>query len=428
MPQRSQTANPDIAERLRALRISQRISQAELARRVGIRHREIISAIENGHRPVPANELTQFAQAFGVSLASLIDSGADVTGAANGRDRTPHGAPPGGGIQTSSTTHTKEFLGKRLRILRRRRDMRQVQLAEKMGMKDRQIISAIENGRRLMSVPELERFARALGVSVDDFTNPLETHGDEHFTWQITRSRARKHLPDIEKRAGALVATYRWLAPASALPLFRHSLLLPSYSEPRDAASAATRFVEEFFLTRGIQKLRPVWPMRADPKSRSEWLWHITQREFGILLIILPLHDHIPSGRCRIPFFDTIFIDQSLSASARAKALSVELFGLLTDPQQRPLQRKKQFQAAANAWANEILGRQEPLAFTPASAGLPRSGLLAEALARALQNNTITASRAATLLTIAPRALPSYLAEHTRSKPAERLQRASEAA
>ena len=58
-----------------------------------------------------------------------------------------------------------------------RRWLNQKQLSETIGFKDRQTLSAIENGQRKVSSAELLAFIRALGKDLDYFTDPFRLSG-----------------------------------------------------------------------------------------------------------------------------------------------------------------------------------------------------------------------------------------------------------
>ena len=59
-------------------------------------------------------------------------------------------------------------VGDRVRVLRRARNMSQEKLALACGL-DRTYITSVENGRRNISIINLEKVASALGVSLAEF-------------------------------------------------------------------------------------------------------------------------------------------------------------------------------------------------------------------------------------------------------------------
>ena len=57
-------------------------------------------------------------------------------------------------------------LGRNIKLIRLRRKMSQGDICRKLDM-DRSYMSAIENGKKNITIQKLERLAEALGVSVD---------------------------------------------------------------------------------------------------------------------------------------------------------------------------------------------------------------------------------------------------------------------
>lgn len=66
-----------LAERLRQAREQAGLSQAQVARKLRI-HRPSVSEIEAGRRRVSAEELSQLAELYGVSLAWLTQTGTNL--------------------------------------------------------------------------------------------------------------------------------------------------------------------------------------------------------------------------------------------------------------------------------------------------------------------------------------------------------------
>jgi len=64
----------------------------------------------------------------------------------------------------------KESLGKRMKTIRQKKKMSQEELAFESGL-HRTYISDIERGARNVSVVNIEKIAKALGVSVKDLFN-----------------------------------------------------------------------------------------------------------------------------------------------------------------------------------------------------------------------------------------------------------------
>lgn len=83
------------------------------------------------------------------------------------------------------------FPGNRIRALRKRAGLSQVDLAEQVGLSQGQL-SNLENGDRILSLEWMRRIAKALGCSVadllDDDDNPERLAGDERTLIEQLRS------------------------------------------------------------------------------------------------------------------------------------------------------------------------------------------------------------------------------------------------
>jgi transcriptional regulator with XRE-family HTH domain len=67
----------DVASRLREARALSGLSQAQVAAKLNF-HRPTISEIEAGRRSVPAEELKQFAELYGVTVSWLVGEQSDA--------------------------------------------------------------------------------------------------------------------------------------------------------------------------------------------------------------------------------------------------------------------------------------------------------------------------------------------------------------
>ena len=88
-------------------------------------------------------------------------------------------------------------LGTKIKILRKRRDLTQIELAEQLGI-SRATVSNYETGRRAPHIHELRRISEWLGGSLDYFGSETE---DEVFDL-LSRANAvftNKELPKEEK-------------------------------------------------------------------------------------------------------------------------------------------------------------------------------------------------------------------------------------
>src|SRR5258708_307708 len=144
---------------------------------------------------------------------------------------------------------TTNLIGTRVKALREERKLSQDDLARIFGFKDRQTVSAIENGERRLSAEELLVAVEKLGATLDYFTNPFLLVGEGKFSWRQSNV-ALERLVGFERRSGRWIAALRTLAPQVGKPVsyLRQALKLTSKSPFGDAIAAGERFAADFEL------------------------------------------------------------------------------------------------------------------------------------------------------------------------------------
>lgn len=209
--------------------------------------------------------------------------------------------------------HTRIAL--RLKAVRERRSLSQVQLAAAMGIKDRQTIAAIEAGTRRVSPEELVRAAEALGVDLDTFVDPYRLVGEGSFSF-----RANGVDPDVlsgfEDRAGRWIAMYRELslrAGAPRSPLGRKLELTLGSSFEEAGASGEALWRE--------------WDLGDVP---ADGLEPAIERELGVLVLYVDAPEGVSGAASRLPHYDTILVNRREPRTRRAFDLAHELFHILT--------------------------------------------------------------------------------------------------
>ena len=210
---------------------------------------------------------------------------------------------------------SKQLIGKRLRAIRDERGFSQDTLADLLGFKDRQTVSAIETGVRRLTADELLVALRELDVTLDYFTDPFQLVGEGCFSWRQTGVSA-KQLREYERNAGRWIAAFRALAAqvGRSAPLMRQSLSLTRQSGFEDAMLAGERFVTEFGL--------------GDVPATG--LAKVMERELGILVLMVDASKGISGAACRLPELDTILIARREVEGRRHFDLAHELFHILT--------------------------------------------------------------------------------------------------
>src|ERR1700687_936674 len=144
---------------------------------------------------------------------------------------------------------TTNLIGTRIKALREERKLSQDDLARLFGFKDRQTVSAIENGERRVTAEELLVAVEKLGKPLDYFTDPFLLVGEGRFSWRQT-DVGPQLLSAYEQLAGRWIAAFRAIAPqvGHAAPLLRRSLGLTRNQRFEDAMEAGERFAVEFKL------------------------------------------------------------------------------------------------------------------------------------------------------------------------------------
>src|SRR5665213_1545297 len=210
---------------------------------------------------------------------------------------------------------TTQLIGARIRALREERKLSQEDLASMFGFKDRQTVSAIENGERRVSAEELILAVEKLGQPLDYFTNPFILVGEGKFSWRQTNVGALR-LDAYERSAGRWIAAFRAIAPqvGRATPLLRRALGLTRQSSFEEAMATGERFVTEF-------KLGDI------PATR---LADVMERELGVLVLMVDTTEGVSGAACRLPELDVVLINRHEIAGRRHFDLAHELFHILT--------------------------------------------------------------------------------------------------
>lgn len=81
-------------------------------------------------------------------------------------------------MKIPSENRHREKLLVLLREIRQKRNMRQVELAEQLGV-PQSFVSKYESGERQLDVLELRRICQVLGIDFDDFARQLEERLNE---------------------------------------------------------------------------------------------------------------------------------------------------------------------------------------------------------------------------------------------------------
>lgn len=211
-------------------------------------------------------------------------------------------------------------IGTRIKALREKRGLSQLELSKRLGFRNRQTLSSIEAGERKVTVDELLLAAEHLDEDIDYFTDPFRLVAEGNFCWRKAASDITdERLDRYEDRVGRWLAAFRHLAPQVdwPLPLLAcRKLGLGPRSTFEDAAAAGEQFVEEFEL--GEQ-----------PAAR---LAETMEKKLGILVLMVDseISRGISGAACRLPELDAVLIARDEVIGRRHFDLAHELFHILT--------------------------------------------------------------------------------------------------
>lgn len=210
---------------------------------------------------------------------------------------------------------TTGLIGRRIKALREERGLSQESVANLIGFKDRQTVSAIEMGARRVTAEELLLAVERLGAPFDYFTDPFLLAGEGRFSWRQTDVEIER-LEACEQSAGRWIGAYRTLAPQVGYetPLMRRAFGLTRHASSEDAMAVGERFVTEFDLG-------------EVPAVR---LMEVMERELGILVLMMDTERGISGAACRLPELDVVLIARREVIGRRYFDLAHELFHLLT--------------------------------------------------------------------------------------------------
>lgn len=141
-------------------------------------------------------------------------------------------------------------IGYRVKAAREAKKWKQTQLADALGLKDRQSISAIENGDRALKPDELIALSDALERDIEFFLDPFSVAGEAKFSWRTAPELTEQNLDSFEEQASKLIGLLRWLriTENGCVEPLKDCLRLNSQSTYETARSRAEGLVEKLNL------------------------------------------------------------------------------------------------------------------------------------------------------------------------------------
>ena len=240
-------------------------------------------------------------------------------------------------------------VGVRIRMAREAMKLTQEQLGSRIGIRDRQTITAIEKGARKVSAEELTHFMAVLNRDLDFFTDPFRLEGEGRFSFRA-KGTADGELEAFESTAGQWIAFWREQARIQQLetsPL-RFQLTLTKTSTFEDAQNAGEALAKE-------------WNLGEVPALR---LISTIEEKLGVLVLFVDMPVGISGAACQIAGADTILINRKDSEGRRNFDLAHELFHVLTwealppqrvDRESPPGSKAKRVEQLADNFASALL-------------------------------------------------------------------------
>lgn len=207
------------------------------------------------------------------------------------------------------------MIGQRIRFARETKGWNQALLAEKLGFKDRQILSNLEAGKRRLAADELMKLTDLFELPMDFFTDSFRLVGEGEFSWRA-RGASPAAKESFAERARQVVVTYWRLSELRGEPHMIHSLALKltqrsSWEEARLAG----------------EQLALAWNLGEFPAQR---LSEVVEQQHGLLVLHMDPPEGISGAACRLPELNTVFINRREPDGRRSFNLAHELFHILT--------------------------------------------------------------------------------------------------
>jgi Zn-dependent peptidase ImmA (M78 family)/transcriptional regulator with XRE-family HTH domain len=224
-----------------------------------------------------------------------------------------------------------KLIGFRVKAAREAKRWTQDRLTRELGLNDRQSVSDIENGKRVLKPEEMLALSDLLDRDIEFFIDPFAVAGEAQFSWRAAPEVSQACLDQFELKAGQWIGLLRWFreqqdSRASAL---KHSLRLSAQSSFEDAQHRAESLANELHL--GVVP--------------AESLIDKIERELDIPVLFVDTVEtdegqSISGATCHLEQMGVILINRNETEARRFYDLAHELFHALTWDAMKPDHRE----------------------------------------------------------------------------------------
>lgn len=208
------------------------------------------------------------------------------------------------------------LIGRRVAMARSCSPFSQESLADALGFKDRQTISAIEQGQRKVSPEELVQLAEVLQQPLDFFTDPYLVAEKSQFSYRA-RNPSKDTLEDFGRKAERLISAQR-----------RFRQLLGEVASPaHHQISSITKKTGLEMAAHYGETSAAAWKLGEIPASR---LREAAETELKISIFFVDVAPGVSGAACHLEDGNVIVINRNEAPGRLNFDLAHEIFHLLT--------------------------------------------------------------------------------------------------
>ncbi|CAB3802302.1 XRE family transcriptional regulator [Pararobbsia alpina] len=226
---------------------------------------------------------------------------------------------------------SQKLIGHRVKAAREATGWTQDRLTRELALNDRQSVSDIENGKRILKPEEMLALSDLVDRDIEFFIDLFAVAGEAQFSWRAAPEVSQECLDQFELKAGQWIGLLRWFreqqdSRASAL---KHSLRLSAQSSFEDAQARAESLASELLL--GV--------------IPAESLIDKIERELDIPVLFVDTvvtdeGQSILGATCHLEQMGVILINRNETEARRFYDLAHELFHALTWDAMKPDHRE----------------------------------------------------------------------------------------